>query len=210
MSIELHFGDITLLPVDGIVNAANLTLLGGGGVDGAIHRAAGPGLKIECRALPEIRPGVRCATGDVRVTAGHGLKARHILHTVGPVWRDGLHDESALLANCYWRCLQQAQRLSLTSLAIPAISCGAYGFPLQRAARIALSETAAWTRCHPAPSRILLVTGTEAVFQAYVQAAQEQGLDITTCIHDHSPVPQVRRVGLRTRDASQSSVDRPS
>ncbi len=105
MKIEVWQGDITTLAVDAIVNAANETLLGGGGVDGAIHRAAGPALLAECEQLPELRPGVRCPTGEVRATGAHALPARHVLHTVGPVWHDGQRDEPALLANCYWnRC----------------------------------------------------------------------------------------------------------
>ncbi|KAG0739921.1 hypothetical protein G6F24_017188 [Rhizopus arrhizus] len=117
MKIEVWQGDITTLAVDAIVNAANETLLGGGGVDGAIHRAAGPALLAECEQLPELRPGVRCPTGEVRATGAYALPARHVLHTVGPVWHDGQRDEPALLANCYWKSLQLAESLGVQSIA---------------------------------------------------------------------------------------------
>lgn len=175
MKIEVWQGDITGLAVDAIVNAANESLLGGGGVDGAIHRAAGPELLHECRQLPELRPGVRCPTGEVRATAGHRLPARHVLHTVGPVWRDGLHDEPALLANCYWQSLRLAKRMELHSIAFPAISCGVYGYPLQQAARIAATETVAWQRSHAEPRRIILVAYNTATTQAYRQALAALG-----------------------------------
>ncbi|MGL4693013.1 MAG: O-acetyl-ADP-ribose deacetylase, partial [Stenotrophomonas maltophilia] len=140
MKIEVWQGDITTLAVDAIVNAANESLLGGGGVDGAIHRAAGPQLLDACRALPEIRPGMRCPTGEVRQTAAFNLPAKHVFHTVGPVWQDGLRDEPALLANCYWKSLQLAEKLDLESIAFPAISCGVFGYPLHQAAHIAATE----------------------------------------------------------------------
>lgn len=170
MTIEVWQGDITELDVDALVNAANESLLGGAGVDGAIHRAAGPGLLEECRRLPEVRPGVRCPTGEVRATGGHRLKAGHVLHTVGPVWRDGHHDEPALLANCYWRSLRLAEEMGLHSIAFPAISCGVYGYPLHQAARIAVTETSAWQRSHNVPKHIVLVAFSEAAAKAYRQA----------------------------------------
>ena len=138
MHIEVVLGDITTLDVDAIVNAANETLLGGGGVDGAIHRAAGPGLLDECRTLPQIRRGVRCPTGEARITGGHALKARHVIHTVGPVWHGGGHGEAALLASCYRACLQLADAHGLRSIAFPAISCGVFGYPVDEAIAVAV------------------------------------------------------------------------
>ena len=181
MKIEVWQGDITTLAVDAIVNAANESLLGGGGVDGAIHRAAGPALLAECRQLPELRPGVRCPTGEVVATGGYALPARHVFHTAGPVWQDGQRHEAALLANCYWKSLQLAEKLDLTSIAFPAISCGIYGYPVHQAARIAATETVAWQRSHSQPRRIILVAYNTATFQAYQQAllaaGQSSGID---------------------------------
>jgi O-acetyl-ADP-ribose deacetylase len=138
--LGLHLGDITRLDVDAIVNAANRTLLGGGGVDGAIHRAAGPELYRACHVLPEIEPGVRCATGEARVTPGFRLPARYVIHTVGPVWNGGARREPELLAACYRNSLALAREHGCRTVAFPAISCGVYGYPLEQAAAIAVRE----------------------------------------------------------------------
>lgn len=136
--ITVWQGDITTLAVDAIVNAANSTLLGGGGVDGAIHRAAGPGLLDECRTLGG------CPTGEARITAGHGLPARHVIHTVGPVWKGGQAGEPALLAACYRNSMDLAEAAGARSVAFPAISTGVYGYPADEAATIALCALRDW------------------------------------------------------------------
>ena len=149
--IEVVEGDITEQKVDAIVNAANTSLLGGGGVDGAIHRAAGPELLVECRTLHG------CPTGDAKITRGYRLPARRVIHTVGPVWRGGHDFEDELLANCYRRSLEVALQNGVHSVAFPAISTGIYGFPLERATRIAVREVHAFLETNPGLVKILFV-----------------------------------------------------
>ena len=136
--IRIIQGDITTLAVDAIVNAANQPMLGGGGVDGAIHRAAGPELYNACLAVPEVRPGLRCPTGEARITPGFLLPAKFVIHTVGPVYRDGLHGEPEQLAACYRNSLALAAENDCRSIAFPCISTGVYGYPIEDAARIAV------------------------------------------------------------------------
>ena len=138
--IKIIQGDITTLSVDAIVNAANQRMLGGGGVDGAIHRAAGPELYEACLAVPEVRPGVRCPTGEARITPGFRLPAKFVIHTVGPVYRDGRHGEPELLAACYRNALALAAENGCKSIAFPCISTGVYGYPKEEAAKIAVRK----------------------------------------------------------------------
>lgn len=150
-------GDITRLEVDAIVNAANEWMLGGGGVDGAIHFAAGPELLEACRAIPEVRPGIRCPIGEARITPAFRLPSRYIIHTVGPRWHGGHKDEADLLASCYRACLALAQENQIRSIAFPAISTGAFAYPFLPAARIAVTECAAFLRQSTSVSQVLLV-----------------------------------------------------
>jgi O-acetyl-ADP-ribose deacetylase (regulator of RNase III) len=155
-ALKVEIGDITRWVGAAIVNAANEQMLGGGGVDGAIHAAAGPELLTACRALPEVRPGVRCPTGEARITPGFRLPARHVIHTVGPVWRGGDAGEEQSLACCYRASLALAHAHGLWSLAIPAISCGVYGFPPERAAAIAVRESRTFLSEVGAPDSVVL------------------------------------------------------
>lgn len=157
-NISITLADITSLEVDAIVNAANSTLLGGGGVDGAIHRAAGPELLEECRTLGG------CPTGEARITSAYRLPARYVIHTVGPVWRGGNNADALLLASCYRQCLTLAQQYSLRSIAFPAISTGAYGYPLEDACKIALDETCKFIAVHP---------GLKVMFACFDQTAEQ-------------------------------------
>lgn len=172
--IRVIEADITTQRVDAIVNAANESLLGGGGVDGAIHRAAGPSLLDACRALPEVRRGVRCPTGEARITEGFNLPARFVIHTVGPVWRGGIHGEPALLVACHEAVLRIAQAQSLQSMAFPAISCGVFGYPPEEAALIALRAMA---RQHERFEITVCCRG-ERVFKSYLDAAAHLEISI--------------------------------
>ena len=162
--IELVETDITTLEVDGIVNAANNSLLGGGGVDGAIHRAAGPQLLEECRTLNG------CATGDAKITRGYNLPARYVIHTVGPVWQGGNSNEYKLLASCYQRCLDLAREYELQTIAFPAISTGVYGFPKKQAAIIAVCEVKKALDSNPALKKIQFVCFNRDTREAYEEA----------------------------------------
>lgn len=154
-TIEVFDGSITVLAVDAIVNAANATLAGGGGVDRAIHAAAGPELKAACLQFPELRPAVRCEVGDVRVTPGFKLAAKYVIHTVGPFWTGGEKNEAAQLARCYQRALDEVASRSLRSIAFPAISAGAFAYPAHDAARVAAHEVVSFARKHDTDLRVV-------------------------------------------------------
>ena len=177
-AVPIVQGDITRLAVDAIVNAANEALAGGGGVDGAIHRAAGPGLARECRDIPFVRPYVRCPTGEARITGGHDLPARHVIHTVGPVWHGGGGGEAELLASCYHQSLRLAQTHAVASIAFPAISCGVFGYPPDQAATVAVAAIQAWLAQDDRPRRVLLCC-FDADMAVLYQSALER--------HDQTP-----------------------
>jgi len=164
--IEIIRADITTLPVDAIVNAANESLLGGGGVDGAIHRAAGPGLLDACRRIGG------CPTGEARLTPGFNLPAEYVIHTVGPVYRDGKHGEPALLQRCYESSLQLALEHRVKTIAFPAISCGVYGYPIEDAAAIALSTTMDFLASNAAVERV-----TFALFDDRARSVYQKRID---------------------------------
>lgn len=168
--LTVQRGDITRLAVDAVVNAANEALLGGGGVDGAIHRAAGPELLAACRALEQLRPGVRCPTGEARATSGFRLPARWVVHTVGPVWHGGSYGEAERLAACYENSLTLAASLGARSIAFPAISCGVYGYPVAAAAEIAVCECWRFLEQNPRLSSVVLVAFESTVAEVIERA----------------------------------------
>lgn len=175
-NISVQRGDITTLAVDAIVNAANEPMLGGGGVDGAIHRAAGPELLQACRAHPEVRPGVRCPTGEARMTPGFKLPAKFVIHTVGPVWHGGSMREDELLAACYRASLALAVDHHLSSVAFPAISCGVYRFPPERAARIAVRELQEHLSSATSITQVILTAFDRAMEEVLRNALARSGL----------------------------------
>jgi O-acetyl-ADP-ribose deacetylase (regulator of RNase III) len=166
-TLELVEGDITLEDTDAIVNAANTYLRPGGGVDGAIHRAGGPGIAAECRQLGG------CPTGEARLTTGGNLKARYVIHTVGPVYRDGHHREAELLASCYRESLKLAAAKGLNSVAFPSISTGAYGYPLAEAARVALKTALDYLAQHREIRRVRFVLFGQPAYEAYEKALKD-------------------------------------
>ena len=170
-TIEAILADITKLPVDAIVNAANTSLLGGGGVDGAIHRAAGPGLLEECRTFHG------CATGEARITGGYNLPARYVIHTPGPIWRGGAQAEAALLRNSYQNCLRLAEEKGVKTLAFPSISTGVYGYPLSEAAQIAITEIRAFLKQSSAVSQVMIACFDEktlAVYRRVIEKTEQE------------------------------------
>jgi O-acetyl-ADP-ribose deacetylase (regulator of RNase III) len=160
-------GDITKLEVDAIVNAANNSLLGGGGVDGAIHRAAGLELLEECKTLGG------CDTGDAKITKGYNLPAKHVIHTVGPVWHGGSQGEPEKLASCYQKSLKVAEKNGIKTIAFPAISCGVYGYPVVKAAQIAVREVAAFLNKHPSIDQVTFVGFDQGTYETYSRLLDE-------------------------------------
>ena len=167
--LKIERGDITTYPVDAIVNAANTSLLGGGGVDGAIHRAAGPKLLEECRLLHG------CKTGEAKITKGYKLPAKYVIHTPGPIWRGGQHHEAELLANCYTNSLQLALDNSCKTVAFPSISTGVYHFPLEQAAAIAVKTIHTYCAAHPQFDTIYMVCFDDRTWAAYQRAEKDFG-----------------------------------
>jgi O-acetyl-ADP-ribose deacetylase (regulator of RNase III) len=169
--IEVLRGDITKLEIDAIVNAANTTLLGGGGVDGAIHRAAGPELLAECRTLGGCKPS------HAKITRGYHLPARFVIHTVGPIWHGGKHGEAQTLADCYRNSLQLALKNEIKTIAFPAISCGAYGYPIEEAAQIAFKTTRDFLAANDAIQKVIFVLWGEDVYEAFASMLIVKPLD---------------------------------
>jgi O-acetyl-ADP-ribose deacetylase len=165
--LELVEGDITQQDTDAIVNAANARLVPGGGVDGAIHRAGGPAIEAECRQLGG------CPTGEARITTGGNLKARYVIHTVGPVYKDGLHREPELLASCYRESLKLASAKGLKTLAFPSVSTGVYGYPIEDAAKVALTTVRDYLAHHPEIQRVRLVLFGHLAYEAYAKVLKE-------------------------------------
>ncbi|GBE95534.1 O-acetyl-ADP-ribose deacetylase [Nostoc cycadae] len=165
--IEINQGDITQLSVDAIVNAANSSLLGGGGVDGAIHRAAGPELLAECRELRG------CATGEAKITKGYNLPAKWVIHTVGPVWKGGNYGEDELLASCYRHSLALAEQYQVKTIAFPAISTGVYNFPMERACKIAITEVKKFLLQTSSLEQVIFVCFGQTAFDLYSKTMQE-------------------------------------
>ncbi|MFH2013222.1 MAG: O-acetyl-ADP-ribose deacetylase [Pseudomonadota bacterium] len=168
--IEVLKTDITKLKVDAIVNAANSSLLGGGGVDGAIHRAAGPDLLKECRLLGG------CKTGQSKITLGYNLPATHVIHTVGPIWRGGKAGEPELLASCYNSSLKLSVENNLKTIAFPAISCGVYGYPVDQAVKIAVKTVIDFLKVEETTEKIIFVCFGEDIYEAYKSALKESGI----------------------------------
>jgi len=172
--ITTLLADITTIEVDAIVNAANEAMLGGGGVDGAIHRASGPELLESCRAVPEVRTGVRCPTGEARITPGFRLPAKYVIHTVGPVWRGGQSGERELLSGCYSSALELAVQHGVQSIAFPAISCGVYGYPIRQAASVAVTELSRFLANDRSLGRVFVVAFDLEILDAMKAALGDQ------------------------------------